>query len=303
MLDFKPLSPADSSWLQPILCRTPRLTCESSLCCMTAWGFGSIAACGDFYVPMVTNEGISFYLPPLGGEDYSAILPALLEDSHERGIPFRLFGVTAQDKAWLETQGRFEFAANRDFFDYLYEIEALCNLSGHKHQAKRNHINRFTEEYPDWRSEPITTETLPECRDMADEWYREHFAAGVDPADFDWERRAFAYSLDHYGEFGFDGLLIRAGWRVVAFSLGAPLSETVYDVNFEKAFSSVTGAYTIINREFARMVHERYPSICLLDREDDMGVEGLRSAKLSYHPAEIQEKYLVTLKEDPHAAG
>ena len=51
------------------------------------------------------------------------------------------------------------------------------------------------------------------------------------------------------------------------------------------------------------MVHERYPSICLLDREDDMGVEGLRSAKLSYHPAEIQEKYLVTLKEDPHAAG
>ena len=80
--------------------------------------------------------------------------------------------------------------------------------------------------------------------------------------------------------------------------MGAPMTETVYDVNFEKAFSSIQGAYPLINREFSRMVQQKYPGIRYLDREDDMGEEGLRKAKLSYHPEVILEKYTALLPED-----
>lgn len=132
---------------------------------------------------------------------------------------------------------------------------------------------------------------------MTTEWYYEHYENGVDPAFFDGERRALSLAFDHYDPFGFSGLLIRPAAGGGLFH-GAPLNQTIFDVNFEKAFSSVQGAYAIINREFSRMIHEKYPSVQFLNREDDMGAEGLRKAKLSYHPTEILEKFTALLPEN-----
>lgn len=298
MLDFKPLEPEDSGWLRPVLDRTPNLCCECSPSCLMMWGNASIARCGDFYVPMVTYGGKSVYLRPLGGGDFAPILPAILDDSRERGIAFQMYAITPPVRAYLESRFPFVYTSERDYFDYVYDIDALSDLTGRKYQAKRNHINRFLEEYPDWRAEPITAENLPECHSMTTEWYYEHYENGADPAFFDGERRALSLAFDHYTAFGFSGLLIRAGGKVVAYSMGVPLNNRIFDVNFEKALSSVQGAYAIINREFSRMIRENYPAIRFLDREDDMGAEGLRKAKLSYHPAEILEKFTALLPED-----
>ena len=105
--------------------------------------------------------------------------------------------------------------------------------------------------------------------------------------------------MAHYEQMGLDGLLLRAGGKVVAFTMGEQMgAEDTYDVHFEKAFAEVPGAYPMINREFARWVQEHYPEVRYLNREDDMGVEGLRQAKKSYYPDLLLEKYSAVLKKE-----
>lgn len=295
MLDFRPLSPEDAAWLRPVLQETEHISCEYSPACMVMWGNASIAKCGEFYVPMVTYAGKSLYLRPIGAGDFTSVIPALLEDSCQRGIPFRMYGLTPDARAKLEEKFDFVYTTNRDNADYLYSVDSLSSLSGRKLQSKRNHINRFESEHPDWVCQPITRETIPECEELVSTWYTEHYEQGADPAFFDGERRAIATAFDHYETFGFEGLILRVEGAVVAFTLGMPLNRTCFDVNFEKASSQMQGAYALINREFSRLVQEKYPEIHYLDREDDMGADGLRQAKLSYHPEVILEKYIAAL--------
>ena len=90
-----------------------------------------------------------------------------------------------------------------------------------------------------------------------------------------------------------EALLLFAGDQAVAFSMGHKMSQAYYDVNFEKSYADISGAYAMINREFSRMVAEKYPEVKFLNREDDMGLEGLRKAKSSYHPTIYLRKYIV----------
>ena len=298
MLNFRPLLPEDTPLLRMYLDRTPDLSCEFSPSCLIMWGQAQIAECEGFLVPLVTYGDFRCYLRPIGGSDFVHILPHLIEDSRERGIPFRMNGITAPVRAYLEQTQNFIYTTNRDYYDYVFRVETLASLSGRKLQAKRNHINRFVSEHPNWISEPITRENLPECRAMTEIWYENHYANGSKPEDFAGERKAIAIAFDNFDTFGFDGLLIRDEGRVIAFSMGMPLNATTFDVNFEKAYAAIDGAYAIINREFSRMVQQKYPHILYLDREDDMGLEGLRKAKLSYNPEILLEKFSALLPED-----
>ena len=90
--------------------------------------------------------------------------------------------------------------------------------------------------------------------------------------------------MDDFEALGLEGLLLKAEGRVVAFTMGNQIQRDTFDVNFEKAFAEIQGAYPVINREFARHIRARYPEIVYLNREDDMGLPGLRRAKESYHP-------------------
>ena len=93
-------------------------------------------------------------------------------------------------------------------------------------------------------------------------------------------------------------LLLSDGERIIAFSMGSRMNRDYYDVGFEKAFPDVNGAYAMINREFSRMIAEKYPEVQFLNREDDMGSEGLRRAKESYQPTVLLEKYVADWKEN-----
>ena len=298
MLDFHPFRPEDAAWLRPYLERTPDLSCECSPGCLIMWGNAKIAKCGDFYVPIVNYGDGPLYLRPIGAADFTSILPILLEDSKERGIPFRMTGITEPVKNQLAETTNFVFTHNRNYSDYVYSIEALSTLAGRKLQAKRNHINNLIKRYPDWVCEPITPDNLDECEFMVKLWYDEHLEAGGTPNAYRGEQRALSIAFSNYKAMGFDGLLLRLDGRVAAFSMGQRINQISYDVNFEKAFASIQGAYALINREFSRMIHEKYPEIQFLDREDDMGLDTLRKAKLSYYPAVILDKYVASLPEE-----
>lgn len=226
-----------------------------------------------------------------GLRDLPGTLELLRQDACERGIPLRLFGLLPEERDRLEAlcPGRFRFHSVRDSADYVYETEQLAQLHGKKLQAKRNHCNRFEAAYPDYRVLPLTADQLPRCRAFTDEWYRLHFLEN-DPADYALEQRAIGLAFDHFDALGMTGLVLEVEGEVVAFAMGNPIRPDMFDVNFEKARADMNGPYPMINREFARRIAET--PYRFLNREDDMGLEGLRRAKESYIPDLLLEKLL-----------
>ena len=196
--------------------------------------------------------------------------------------------------------GQFTFTADRDGYDYLYEIDRLADLGGKRLHAKRNHINRFMENNPSWTYEEITPESLGECLAMDKEWYRRSLSreGEAEERDLGDEGVALRQAMEHYQALGLEGGLIRVYGEVVAFTMGDLLNSDTYDVHFEKAYGELQGAYAMINREFARWVRGRHPNVRYLNREDDMGVEGLRKAKESYYPDQMVEKHTAMWKRE-----
>ncbi|MPM89490.1 hypothetical protein SDC9_136599 [bioreactor metagenome] len=100
-------------------------------------------------------------------------------------------------------------------------------------------------------------------------------------------RRCF----NNFVPLGLEGGLLRLDGRIIAFTMGDKLNSNTYDIHIEKAFGEIQGAYQMINREFAVLIQDRHPEIIYFNREEDMGYEGLRKAKLSYHPVKMEEKF------------
>ena len=241
------------------------------------------------------------YMYPAGSGDIAAAIRALEADAAERGEPLRLVCLTPPQMAELEEffPGRFTCTADRDGYDYLYDIDRLADLGGKKLHAKRNHIHRFEENNPTWAYEEITPASLPECLEMDQEWYRRSLQreGEVEERDLGDEGIALRSAMEHYEALGLEGGLIRVYGEVVAFTIGDRLSADTYDVHFEKAYGELQGAYAMINREFARWVREHHPEVKYLNREDDMGVPGLRKAKESYYPDLLVEKHTAILQK------
>ena len=148
-------------------------------------------------------------------------------------------------------------------------------------------LKRLTEDdqFPDWLLEEITPANVPECVELERQWAAiRQEEAGEDGDSVSEETIALIEALYHMDKLGLEGALIRADGSPVAFSLGGLITPEVFGVNFEKSFGDIQGAYPAINRELARFVRERHPQVKWLNREDDMGLEGLRKAKLSYYP-------------------
>lgn len=302
MLDFKPLTPADKQLYESYLIHTHNRGCEVSFANLYLWGRQSMAVLGPHILLFSQFNQRSVYPFPVGPEEEESLrvaLDAIIEDAHTRGIPCRITGLTAKTMEIVSRlyPGRFHFHCERGSYDYVYDIHALADLKGKAYHGKRNHLNRFWEAHPDCVSEPLTEANLPLAEAMAEEWYR--VRQEEDPeGDYLMEHAALKKAFRRFGELAMEGLLLRDGETVLALTLGSRLTDDTFDVQFEKARADVQGAYPAINQEFARYLREKYPKLLYLDREEDMGLEGLRRAKLSYHPHHLIEKCWCCLLED-----
>ena len=298
MIEFHTPVITDKPWVDALLKKADCRACEYNFTNLFAWGGAYGQEIGErdgFLVSRLCGSLGCSYLYPAGEGDTEAVIRTLEADAASREVPFRLVCLTPPQKEELETlfPGAFRFTADRNGFDYLYDIDRLSDLKGKKLHAKRNHIHRFEENNPDWVYEDITPESLPECLEMDKEWYRRSMIREglAEERDLGDEGRALRLAMENYHALGLEGGLIRVYGEVVAFTMGDPLSSDTFDVHFEKAYGELQGAYAVINREFARRVRQRHPEIRYLNREDDMGVEGLRKAKESYYPDLMVEKY------------
>lgn len=300
MIAFRDPEIGDRQWVEERFRASGNQGCEYSFSTLFLWSGAyqqQVASMDGFVLERLRGKLGAGYLFPAGSGPLEPVLSALEKDAAERGEPCRFFCVTPEQAERLEQlrPGQYAFQSDRDGWDYLYALDRLAGLGGKKLHGKRNHIRRFEESHPDWQVEQITMDNLAECAEMDLEWnrrYRSLDAAGEEAearTRLD-ERHAMSRAFAHYEALGMDGLLLRTGGKVVAFTMGSPISADTFDVHFEKAYGEIQGAYPMINREFARWLQANRPGVRWLNREDDMGLEGLRKSKESYYPDRMVEK-------------
>ncbi|MCD7947063.1 MAG: phosphatidylglycerol lysyltransferase domain-containing protein [Oscillospiraceae bacterium] len=297
-LSFRAPRIEDKPWVDKLLALSEYRGCEYNFTTLFIWNETyrqEIARMEDYLLIRAKLPRGNCYSFPAGQGELGPVIEALTLDARAQGAPLCLIGVTEAQITQMETlfPGEFTFTANRDGSDYLYEIDRLADLGGKRLHAKRNHINRFMEQNPTWQYERVSAASLPECLEMDKIWYKERLArieaeGGESPER---ENAALHRALLHFAPLGLDGGLLRVEGKVVAFTLGDRISTDTYDVHFEKAFGEMQGAYAMINREFARQIRADYPEIRYLNREEDMGIPGLRKAKESYYPDLLLTKH------------
>ncbi|MGN0977068.1 MAG: DUF2156 domain-containing protein [Faecousia sp.] len=301
MIDFHRLKLSQKDDYEQILFSCPPRGCEYSFANLFLWGHqqtASIHGCVAFFSHFY---GRSVYPYPIGAGDKRAVLEEILQDAQERGIPCRVTNILPTDREELERwfPGQFVFRSDRDGFDYVYAIDDLADLKGRKFQKKRNHFHRFQAEHPNYDVQPITQDNMPQVQQMVRDWYQ--VRTQEDPhGDYMLESIAITRAFQHFRSLGLEGIALLDGGDMLAVTMGSRLSVDTFDIHFEKAREDVEGAYAAINCEFARYLRLKYPDIQYLDREDDVGVEGLRKSKLSYNPHHMVEKQWAYLAEDIH---
>ena len=299
MIPFHRACLEDKAPYESILMNCPERGCEYSFANLFLWGRQEIAFVENCVVFFSHFFGRSVYPYPLGTGDKKAALEAILADSRQRGIPCRITGMTEADRQELEDlfPDRFSIRPARDSFDYVYTVDALADLKGKKLQKKRNHVNRFRTEHPEYRVEPICCENVARIQHMVNDWYVSRKLSDPE-GDYFLESLAMAKAFRHYDALNMEGIALLEGDRVLAVTMGSIMAPDMMDVHFEKAVEDVPGAYNTVNAEFARHIRLKFPEVRFLNREDDMGLEGLRTAKLSYLPDHMIEKYQACLMED-----
>lgn len=293
MLEFKPLTMEDKDWVNAFYQKKDVSAAQFSFAANYVWRMAyPIAVCeedGFFFSKTQIKDGYSF-LCPIGDGDLKAAIERIKVYCRENDLPVRIHGILESDKDKLEALfgTRMAFRTNRDDAEYVYDREALANLSGKRYHGKRNHIKRFMDN--DWSYEAINEQNIEECVLMQREWCRQNGCASDD--DKIDEGCAAMLALRNFFLLGFKGGLLRQNGKVVAYTIGEPVGNATFAVHFEKALADIQGAYPAINQLF---VQSEMKGFRYVNREEDTGSEGLRKAKLSYHPAFLLEKYTAEL--------
>ena len=310
MIDWKELELSDKAQIEDKICASGCHGADYSFTNLYIWRKAyqpKIAWCDSRLLVGMPEWNVYAY--PKGDGDVRNSIELLFSEAHERGEKLVIRGLTDKTlEEFLPLYGdRFEISEDRDNADYIYTVTKLCDLPGRHLSSKRNHIKHF-ERNGSWEfhkisadscgvfttcgtGEPIKASSIEEAKAFVDEFYREK-----DDPDLADEAGAIEEMFAHYKELGFLGGMLYQNGEPVAFTAGTKLDDEVFDTHFEKALPGVEAAYTMVNREFARLVRAEYPEIAAFNREEDMGIEGLRKAKLSYHPDILLMKYFAREK-------
>ncbi len=291
-MEFRDLTVEDAKWAVPLLQANGYRSCEFAFANLYIWRKNictQIARFEDYLIVRYEYGGDHIhYQFPSGTGPLKPAIEAILEDARALGRQPHFSTIPAERVADMEAAfpGYFEFQNPRGASDYVYLASDLAMLPGRKYQKKRNHCSKFERMYPDWEFCEITKEHLDEICKFNDKWCNLYVNQGDEGIEK--ERYAIQEACRHYDELHLKGGFLRIDGKMVAYSFGSPLGADMFDSHVEKALYDVNGAYAMINREMARYFGADYTYI---NRENDVDEEGLRDAKLSYHPALMVEKF------------
>lgn len=242
-------------------------------------------------------DGDFFALQPIGSKEKMIwAVDKLMEYFRDLGKPLQFFLVDEKFAELLANYpgAEFKLQANRDRFDYVYRSEDLICLSGRKYHSKKNHWNSFWRNFPQARYVPISEENISLCKLELDKWYLRYRQEKPEDSVIEWERDAALEVLNDFSFFEVQGGAILLDGRIVAFTFGEQINKDMAVIHVEKADPTVRGAYPAINQGF---VEHEWAHLSYINREEDLGVEGLRKAKESYKPVKMIRKYNAVLKQ------
>lgn len=295
MLEFRDISLSDKSRADCALKQSDFRGCEYSFANNLAWrrlADTKLTFFDGFYLLCAFNGGSHPYFTfPAGSGDISALFREMQHFAEHNGFPLTVAGVTKDKLPFFEEAfpGSFTVEYDRDGSDYIYNSSDLIDLPGKKFHGKRNHLARFNELGAQFSL--ISEKDFDDCIVFLTNTYNNN----ADHADDSYIAEQFALNtyFSYFRELGLQGGILRCDGRIIAVTIGEKLCSDTFCVHIEKADTSFNGAYAGINNCFAR---ECMTSFRYVNREEDLGIEGLRKAKSSYHPAFLLDKYIVTFK-------
>lgn len=297
-LNFKPIQAEDIDQLTPFFCQRPNKTCDSVFLDSFLWR-------GYYHVQFAVSEGKAIlWLMEENGVKHSAMpicreedLPHFFQQivdyfNQELNLPFRIYlaDEEAVDHLHLKDSEDFVVTEQEDLKDYLYDGEAMRTLAGKKLHKKKNHLNSFLKEYEGrYEFRRLC------CSDRGDVWkfldkWREN--KGDDVEDhLDYEVAGIHEILKNCSHLNVRMAGVYIDGQLEAFTIGSynPFEDMAV-IHIEKANPEIRGLYQFINQQF---LLSEFPEVKLVNREDDLGQEGLRRAKMSYNPCGFARKYLV----------
>ncbi|MBO7563942.1 MAG: DUF2156 domain-containing protein [Clostridiales bacterium] len=287
-LTWYPLTPADQPVYTKYYSMTETKMTDLTFHCRFAWDnvfHIRWTVCEDCLIQISDGDGYTspFMLMPLGKltpEKLEKIVRAVRPVFADKGWPFRIIGIEESAKPVFEKSG---IAAKIDFeedsSDYFYDAELLRTLPGKKYAKKRNHWSKFLRMYPDYQYETLSPDLFGECLKLVGTWASDK---GIDIADTtESDYYMIKRIFDNWDSLKARGGAIRIGGKIVAFSIGSVGQEEVGFIHFEKADIQYDGLYAAINK---LVLEHEFPSIRYVNREEDMGIPGLRQSKESYFP-------------------
>lgn len=244
----------------------------------------------DFIIRKYSGKGARCgYTFPLGKGDVAKALAEIEKDAKECGERLQFAFVTEEQKEVLENAmpARFCYSNDAGDSDYIYLRSELASLSGKAFHKKKNHFSKFVRTYPDYKYYEIGACNIYDAQKVADAWYYEHLQD--EDASQLAEYKAIKEALENFEELGLIGGIIYVNDSPCAMTIASKINENTVDVHFEKAVGeyALNGGYAAINKLFS----EKLDGVTWLNREEDIGIEGLRKAKLSYRPKIMLKKY------------
>lgn len=292
MLDFRRADFSDFEGIKAIVHSFDELSCELSEINLLLWqNIYSFEFCiydNMLFTKNCVDGVITFGIP--FSRDIEKAINILRRYCTENNLTLKFFAVQGERlRLFKEKFGNgFNYQPVRDSFEYIYDRQALAQLVGKKYHSKRNHISGFMKKY-NWKYERLSEQNVDDVKLMLSKWYEDN--GEKQNENMRAEQIGLFNILDNKLYNKYIGGILKVDDRVVAFTLGCKINDNVFDVNIEKALSEFEGAYAMINNIF---VSAELDGFKYVNREEDMGIEGLRKAKLSYRPIILLEKYVVT---------
>jgi hypothetical protein len=281
--DLKPVGLEDGPFIRDFLARYPSEACEMIFANIYIWKDSEhprwTLLNGSLCILVEPDFEPPYFLPPVGGDRVPETVAACL-----RHAP-RLSRVPEE---FIKLYGAgFKVEEDPDNFDYIYRVEDLAELRGKKYDGKRNRVKKFESSF---RNEyvPLDLKNAPECGRLLQSWFDEK--RNGDPY-LKAEKVAIVQALASFELLGLKGGVVKVDGRVEAFSMGMRLTDDTAVIQIEIANPGLVGLAQWVNREFVR---REWSAFKFINREQDMGVEGLRKAKLSYQPVRLLKKFNLT---------
>lgn len=290
MLNFRPIKSDDYSVAAPIMRQSGCISTDANFVALYMWSkYYNTKICiteTNVFLRVETEKG-NMYIYPHGENMFSALMEIL---ETEGGEEAKFISIPERIKEKMENAfpGEFTFSEKRESFDYIYKRETLATLPGRKLHQKRTNINKFLSRYEGrYTYAPLKKSDAEEILAFQKRWV--DAATEKDGKEtLDYESSAIAELFETFDKFNLRGGILRVDGDIAAYCIASEINDTALDIMVEKANGEYIGAYQMINKLFAE---NGCADIEYINREEDMGIEGLRRAKLSYCPELLIKKY------------